>query len=444
MAKKILLFVSGRVDQKPEEYLCPDGSVVQGGLTNEAPVKYLLKAHPDVRELICVVTPEAKAAYAELQKRLNEVTADLNYVEVPFQESMSVEQCLPGIMENIKQNDEILLETTGGFRNAVMYMMLLSRLLLHVDSPIVQAVYSRWAGAGKQGSIEDVSKIIRLFDLINGMQELSSFGSVRTLRQYYGQAPEDPRIANFLNAMEQLNESILLCRVSLISDRLKQFQASLVELKNCGDPIMQALLPAFRKKFNGKMKTVDLIRWYLESDMLPQALTLYTEKIPERILGKHRFLEMREGQKPWEVKPEREYIDPATDELMGKVFMLSQISDDTEINPYFQNWEDPMRKNFDWHLRTMEYLEKLLSNERYNERYKVNCSMEKLHRILCDYLYIKALRNMTNHASGTVGSYKKDQMEYLNGQGYPPLNEVTLTQVKDIMLEALDRLAIVQ
>ena len=443
MAKKILLFVSGRVDQKPEEYLCPDGSVVQGGLTNEAPVKYLLKAHPDVRELICVVTPEAKAAYAELQKRLNEVTADLNYVEVPFQESMSVEQCLPGIMENIKQNDEILLETTGGFRNAVMYMMLLSRLLLYVDSPIVQAVYSRWAGAGKQGSIEDVSKIIRLFDLINGMQELSSFGSVRTLRQYYGQAPKDLRIANFLNSMEQLNESILLCRVNLISERLKQFQASLVELKNCGDPIMQALLPAFRKKFNGKMKTVDLIRWYLESDMLPQALTLYTEKIPERILGKHRFLEMREGQEPWQARNGQEHLDPATVELMESVFMLSWRIYETEINP-FQNYDNRGKVEMDWHLRTMEYLEKLLSNERYNERYKVNCSMEKLHRILCDYLYIKALRNMTNHASGTVGSYKKDQMEYLNGQGYPPLNEVTLTQVKDIMLEALDRLAIVQ
>ena len=203
MAKKILLFVSGNVNLGTEEYVCPDGSVVQGGLTNEAPVKYLLKTYPDVRELVCVVTPEAKNAYEELQKRLNAVAADLKYVEVPFQESMHIEQCLPDIMKNINQKDEILLETTGGFRNAVMYMMLLSRLLLYADSPIVQAVYSRRPAPGKQGSIEDVSQIIRLFDLINGMQELSSFGSVRTLRQYYGQTPKDARIASFLDSMER-------------------------------------------------------------------------------------------------------------------------------------------------------------------------------------------------------------------------------------------------
>lgn len=437
MAKKILLFVSGNIGQEAEEYICPDGTVVQGGLTNEAPVKYLLKTYPNVQELICVVTPEAKNAYQELKKRLNMVATGLSYVEVPFQESMSIEQCLPGIMENIKQNDEILLETTGGFRNAVMYMMLLSRLLLYVDSPIVQAVYSRRPAPGKQGSIEDVSKIIRLFDLINGMQELSSFGSVRTLRQYYGQAPEDARIASFLESMEQLNESILLCRVKQISENLKNFQTSLIELKNCSDPIMQALLPAFRKKFNGKLKTIDLIRWYLESDMLPQALTLYTEKIPERILGKNRPLETREGQSPWRVKPEHAYRDEATDELLENVFMLSCKSQ--KINPY-QTEKSHGKYKQDWYPWTLKHLKKLLPNEQYD----VNCSMEKLHQILCDYLYIKALRNLTNHASETVDSFKKEQEEYLCEQGYPALNDVTLPQVKKIMFKALARLSTIR
>ena len=439
MAKKILLFVSGNVNLGTEEYVCPDGSVVQGGLTNEAPVKYLLKTYPDVRELVCVVTPEAKNAYEELQKRLNAVAADLKYVEVPFQESIHIEQCLPDIMKNINQKDEILLETTGGFRNAVMYMMLLSRLLLYADSPIVQAVYSRRPAPGKQGSIEDVSQIIRLFDLINGMQELSSFGSVRTLRQYYGQTPKDARIASFLDSMEQLNESILLCRVKQISENLKNFQTSLIELKNCSDPIMQALLPAFRKKFNGKLKTIDLIRWYLESDMLPQALTLYTEKIPERILGKNRLLETREGQSPWRVKPEHAYRDEATDELLENVFMLSWKSYDVEINP-FQNEDNRGLKEQDWHPRTLEYLEKLLPSKRYI----VKCSMEELHQILCDYLYIKALRNLTNHASETVDSFKKEQEEYLCKQGYPALNDVTLPQVKEIMFKALARLSTIR
>jgi len=46
--------------------------------------------------------------------------------------------------------------------------------------------------------------------------------------------------------------------------------------------------------------------------------------------------------------------------------------------------------------------------------YNVNCKEEDLRRILEDYLYIKQIRNMTNHASD-VGSVDKDLEEYLTG-----------------------------
>lgn len=43
------------------------------------------------------------------------------------------------------------------------------------------AVYSNY----NQKVIEDISSLISLFDFIDGMQELTSFGNVRSLRSYY-------------------------------------------------------------------------------------------------------------------------------------------------------------------------------------------------------------------------------------------------------------------
>ena len=61
MAKKIILILSElRPGAGEQTYLCPDGSEVVGCQTNEAPVRYLLRAYPDTAEIICIVTPEAE------------------------------------------------------------------------------------------------------------------------------------------------------------------------------------------------------------------------------------------------------------------------------------------------------------------------------------------------------------------------------------------------
>lgn len=84
-------------------------------------------------------------------------------------------------MEKVQAEDEVLLETTGGFRNAVMDLLLLSRILSYTGVKTIGAVYSNYP----KTEIEDLSHLIGFFDLVGGMQELTSFGSVKTLRAYY-------------------------------------------------------------------------------------------------------------------------------------------------------------------------------------------------------------------------------------------------------------------
>lgn len=305
MAQKIILFVSMLRDGVQErEYLCTDGSTVRGAQTNEAPLRYLLQRYPAIRELLCIVTPEAETAMQHLQKVFAEEFPELTLQRIPYDESAQVfsGEPLSQILDRVEAEDEILLETTGGLRNAMMYLLLISRALSYVAVRTVCAVYSQLNPA----QIKDVSDLIRMFDLVGGMQELTSFGSVRTLRAYYGPQPDDPTIAGLLASLEDLGESIILCRTRQLDARMKAFGQALQAAKHCDDPLMCALLPAFRKKFGRKLNTVSLIKWCVDSDMLQQALTVYTERVPTLIMTRGDLLRVTNAPKV----PAKSYEDP--------------------------------------------------------------------------------------------------------------------------------------
>lgn len=162
MATKIILFVSSlpKGELRRERYTCPDGSAVEGAQTNEAPVCFLLERYPQVSEILCIVTPEAEPAYRYLCDRLKPAWPGLALRRIPYQEGEDFNGTpLSAILSAVRAGDEILLETTGGFRNAVMYLLLLSRVLSYVGvrtatsprsasrtSPTSSASLTWWAG----------------------------------------------------------------------------------------------------------------------------------------------------------------------------------------------------------------------------------------------------------------------------------------------------------
>ena len=137
MARKIILFLSEyKESAETRRYRCPVGDDVVGAQTNEAPVSYLLRQYSDVNEIICIVTERAREkGWEAFQNKIREGNADVAVTEVPYEEGSDfAEGALTKIMEKVRDGDEVLLETTGGFRNAVMDMLLLSRVLSYVGS----------------------------------------------------------------------------------------------------------------------------------------------------------------------------------------------------------------------------------------------------------------------------------------------------------------------
>ena len=202
MARRIILFLSDyKEDAREKRYRCPVGEDVAGVQTNEAPVRYLLRQYSGVEEIVCIVTPRAKAAaWAPFRDRIAGEYPNIVLTEIPYEEGEDFAGApLAGIMGRVRAGDEVLLETTGGFRNAVMDLLLLSRVLSYTGVRTIGAVYSSF----QKEEVEDLSRLIGSFELVAGMQELTSFGSVRTLRTYYGQT-EDAKIRGLRTAMEDL------------------------------------------------------------------------------------------------------------------------------------------------------------------------------------------------------------------------------------------------
>lgn len=433
MAQKIVLFLSELREHAQEvEYCCPDGSVVTGVQTNEAPVKYLLHRHPKISEILCVVTPTAeRSAWERFQAEIVQSAPKAKCTSIPFQSETDFQgEVLPQILARTESGDEIFLETTGGLRNAIMYLLLISRALSYAGVKTSGAVYSNYS----QRRIEDVSHLIALFDFIGGMQELTSFGNVRSLRSFYQQREHTPQVDQLLNAVDQLWECITLCRPNQIAECMECFNQALEQAETGSDPLMRALLPAFRKKFGKRLTTPGLIKWCVQSDMLQQALTVYKERIPAYIMVERNDI----------LNP----IPSAQDPIMKKDYSSKE---EARFYEQFLKMGANMRKAYygaevdsyhgerkDYTVTTLEHLEELMPRSYFVTQYP----FDRLKTIVMDYLYIRALRNMTNHANDQETGSQKQLMEYLSAENpaYKRLDEVKAEDIRRTILTALDHL----
>ena len=315
MAKKILVFLSQYRQAEMQPYVAPDGTTWDGALTNDAPIRYLLHRNPDVEELLCVATPESVETYQRLQELLKEDGYKGKCTKISYQATQVFEETvLPAVSNRLQPGDQLLLDITGGFRNAVLYLLLISRVLSYQGVVTVEAVY----GSLNPRQIVDATALIRLFDLVGGMQEMASFGSVRTLKSYYTGDRTNAEAEKLLEAMEQLKECIILCRTQQLSEKMEQFNQALQSAGESTDPMLQVLIPAFRKKFGSRMDIPKLIRWCVESEMLQQALTIFNECIPDIILGEGKIIQIR-----WALPvKKREYQEEAMAQLLVGVLQM--------------------------------------------------------------------------------------------------------------------------
>lgn len=454
MPGKIVLFLS---ELKPKaksahyRYKGKHPSIRFSGMqTNEAPVKWLLSLHPEIAQIICICSEKGKrcitlkgntaeqSALERLQSSIAAFCDEQHRSEVPFhivdyEPSSSLEQdLLPKLLrpELLAPGDHIYFDVTGGLRLDSVHLLLISRVLSYAGVEISGAVYSNY----DEKQVEDVSHLFRMLDLLEGVQNLTSFGSVKHLRSYYGSSPETP-INDLLCSMERLIEHITLCRVNAIlgesgTDDISRFNTALQNAEHCHDPLLRQLLPTFQKKYcsSGQrtMTLPGLIQWCLDNDMLQQALTLFTECIPAYIVSQdwltigalEQDVQIKVHEKQESSHQDQMTILFDTDLLMrGRRLQSSKLS-----APY---------------CRTIEHLHNALRGTPYH----LNCSISKMQTLLRDYIYLKMVRNMINHANDRNAPDRIKQETYLvQEHHYPPVGGITARKLHSTLTAALKHL----
>ena len=195
-------------------------------------------------------------------------------------------------IQNFAKDKTIILhaDLTGGMRHINMMMLDIIRLLEYSGIKIGKIIYSNFATK----RVEEVKNIYDLFQLISGVEEFINFGSVKVLQEYYKNQTENisANLQNLLDAMKNFAEAIKLCRygqfknsVEKLHDAINDFSA---DENNLNDILMSRLIERIKQEYKMLIATrgvddLKIIRWCVEKGYLQQALTLYTERIPEYV-----------------------------------------------------------------------------------------------------------------------------------------------------------------
>ena len=121
MAKKIIMILSlfsNNRERKVFSYSCPDGRAVEGALSNEPSIKYLLEDDPAITEILCICSPEARSDSLDYftdmigscyPDRITVTPIDYDDKKTSFEN-----EPLKDILSHTSEGDEICLDTTGG------------------------------------------------------------------------------------------------------------------------------------------------------------------------------------------------------------------------------------------------------------------------------------------------------------------------------------------
>ena len=254
------------------------------------------------------------------------------------------------LIQNFSANEDVTLhvDLTGGMRHISMIMLELTRLLEYSGLKIGRILYSNYDGDTRIGNVEEIQNIYALFQLIAGVEEFVNFGSVKALDIYYKDKKISEPLRKLLTAMRNFADAIKLCHywkfrfaIENLHDAVRDFKPAPNDLQ---DILMERFIKRIRKNYAKLIDLRDLddlrvIRWCLKNGYLQQALTLYTERIPE-YLGEKNFL----GQSEDKAKI---LTDKVAKDEMGRNRFFYLFS---EIKPKEEHWKNIVTK-YQRHLK---------------------------------------------------------------------------------------------
>lgn len=326
----LLLFLSDG-SRKPSCYRINDADVMTEH-SNESAVRelaaYLQKRSQKIDKIFLFSSQATKKLLKNanmttvdfFKRRIKEFVPAANIITVDYNENNSIDRSLSDIGNMgaiiLKKANEIQREQgaagnitihadmTGGMRNASMMMLGVMRLLNFSGLQMGKILYSNWERNRDVNYVEDSQDVYRFFDLVAGATEFAKYGSVEKLADYYNidvfeQKPYTDEcnlsreLYELVNAMGYFAQSIKLCRYgeledacALLAEKIQAFTNLAPQNYDVNDKLFATLLPTIEESYKTVLSAhddLDIITWCVKQGHLQQAMTLYTERVPEFI-----------------------------------------------------------------------------------------------------------------------------------------------------------------
>ena len=191
-------------------------------------------------------------------------------------------------------HDEVYIDYTGGFRDISFLMTSVIRFLEFKGLKCGAIVYSEY----RRKKIYDIHYIYDLYQLINGVSEFVATGNARELQEAYSRYNGNGQDSS-IKLIEQLidiSDALSICDISNIEDKINRLIELLDEIDNTDieqyksrneadikPVILKSITSVIREKMHldNKIDYPQMIQWCTENNMIQQALTLYTDKMPK-------------------------------------------------------------------------------------------------------------------------------------------------------------------
>ena len=236
-------------------------------------------------------------------------------------------------LNNIPINSNIYLDITGGFRDSVYTLSLISKFLEFKGINIERVVYSM--AANGKGKILNYTNNFRLTNLMNGMSEFVNFGNSKTISEYFKNSTNE-QIKNTIQSMNDFTDALSLGKTGLLDDILKKLNDNISEIENISANdisimLFKEMIPVIKNKFfpNGtQIDYLSMIEWCCQNNLIQQALTLCTEKIPYYLI-EHKYIvpSSEQVEKDAESK-KRSYDDKYASMLYAEIMNSSKLNTD--------------------------------------------------------------------------------------------------------------------
>lgn len=232
-------------------------------------------------------------------------------------------------LTDISMDSKIYLDITGGFRDSVYTLSLISRFIEFKGINIERVIYSMMANG--KGKILNYTNNFRLTTLMNGMSEFVNFGNAKTISEYFKDSTNQ-QVTATIQSMNDFNDALSLGKTGELDNILTRLNddISATEAISADDlsiMLFKEMIPVIKEKFfpNGtQIDYLSMIEWCSNNNLIQQALTLCTEKIPRYLFNAGYIAPSSEQVKEDANNKKRSYNDKYVDMLYTDIMNVSE------------------------------------------------------------------------------------------------------------------------